>query len=219
MDAGQTLIAHKDPLARSYLRLIAERELDLAECAEADSLDALLARLREAARVKLVIVDLELPGLSREVGLRYLTSHYPTIRVAVLFDGLTRDLLQRLSATSIAALVPKQASEAALADMLRRVMQASGFVTFAAVQGDGEGEPVQPSLLQHELTARQREVLRLLSQGYSNREIGHMLGVAEGTVKVHVNAAFKALGVHNRVSAAVTLRAMFESGQAEARDG
>jgi two-component system, NarL family, nitrate/nitrite response regulator NarL len=49
-------------------------------------------------------------------------------------------------------------------------------------------------------------VLRLLSEGRSNREISQMLGIAEGTVKVHVNAAFRVLGVHNRVSATVAFR-------------
>ncbi|MCW3796994.1 response regulator transcription factor [Sphingomonas sp. BN140010] len=212
------MIAHKDPLARSYLRLILKRDLELADCAEADNLDALLARLRQGGSTKLAVVDLELPGLSCEVGLRYLTSHYPTTRVAVLFGKLTRDLLQRLSVTGVAALIPKGASAATLADMLRRVMDAQGFVSFAAVDGGVEEQVVQSSLLHQELTARQREVLRLLSRGYSNREIGHMLGVAEGTVKVHVNAAFKALGVHNRVSAAVALRSLFESGPTEGPD-
>ncbi len=56
------------------------------------------------------------------------------------------------------------------------------------------------------LTERQSEVLRLLALGRSNREIGQMLNIAEGTVKVHVNAAFRVLGVHNRVSAAAAIR-------------
>ena len=50
------------------------------------------------------------------------------------------------------------------------------------------------------------DVIRLLSQGRSNREISEILGIAEGTVKVHVNAAFQVLGVHNRVGATVAFR-------------
>ena len=56
------------------------------------------------------------------------------------------------------------------------------------------------------LTDRQFEVLKLVAAGRSNKEIARSLFIAEGTVKVHITAAFRALGVHNRVSAAAALR-------------
>jgi len=52
------------------------------------------------------------------------------------------------------------------------------------------------------LTSRQIDVLRLLCEGRSNKEIGRMLGVSQKTVKVHVTAIFKALNVVNRTQAA-----------------
>jgi DNA-binding NarL/FixJ family response regulator len=211
VDSGRFLIAHKDPLARGYLRLIVERHFHFAACAEVDSFDALLARLRENGLIKLTVVDLDLPGMSREVGLRYLALHHRGTRIAVLIGRLTPDTLELLAETGVAALVPKRASEASLGGTLRRVVRATSFVTFAADESSSREEgQVQRSLPQHGLTDRQREVLRLLSLGYSNREIGRQLGIAEGTVKAHVNAAFKVLGVHNRVSAAAALRLLFE---------
>jgi DNA-binding NarL/FixJ family response regulator len=65
------------------------------------------------------------------------------------------------------------------------------------------------------LTSRQTDVLRLLSEGYSNHEIATALAIAEGTVKVHVNAAFRILGVHNRVSAASAFRHYIEERLAQ----
>ena len=53
------------------------------------------------------------------------------------------------------------------------------------------------------LSARQQEILSLLSQGKSNKEIGHMLGLTTGTVKQHIYALFRKLGVRNRTMAAV----------------
>jgi two-component system, NarL family, nitrate/nitrite response regulator NarL len=52
------------------------------------------------------------------------------------------------------------------------------------------------------LTGRQTDVLRLLREGRSNKEIGRKLGLSEKTVKVHVTALFKALNVANRIQAA-----------------
>ena len=55
------------------------------------------------------------------------------------------------------------------------------------------------------LTERQREVLRLMSRGKSNRDIAGLLGLSEGTVKVHLTAIFKALGVSSRTQALVAI--------------
>ena len=56
------------------------------------------------------------------------------------------------------------------------------------------------------LTRREIEVLRLMSRGLTNTEIGNVLGVALGTVKAHVTAIFEALDVSNRTEAALLLR-------------
>ena len=68
--------------------------------------------------------------------------------------------------------------------------------------GVGGGHPVSSAAL----TDRQFEVLKLVAAGRSNKEIARSLFIAEGTVKVHITAAFRALGVHNRVSAAAALQ-------------
>ena len=58
------------------------------------------------------------------------------------------------------------------------------------------------------LTAQQRRVMDSLCEGKSNKAIARDLGIMEGTVKVHVNSAYKALGVNNRVEAANAMRAL-----------
>ena len=67
------------------------------------------------------------------------------------------------------------------------------------------------------LSARQREILALLTQGKSNKEIGHLLGLTTGTVKQHIYALFRKLGVRNRTMAAVrgaqTTKSALPSGE------
>ena len=60
------------------------------------------------------------------------------------------------------------------------------------------------------LTSRQQEVMLLISRGKSNKEIARTLGLAEGTVKAHVNALFHALSVHNRASVAALLTDVYD---------
>ena len=58
------------------------------------------------------------------------------------------------------------------------------------------------------LTPRQMDVLRLVARGLSNRDIAHALDLSEGTVKLHVTAILKALGVPNRTSAVIAAARM-----------
>jgi DNA-binding NarL/FixJ family response regulator len=204
---GRVLIAHADPLARAYLRSLAEGQLRLAESVESDSFDTLLAQLREEPEIVLAIVDLDLPGMSWEVGLRYLGTEHRALPIAVLTGSLGPDKLNMPAITANTALVPNHLPEASLVEMFRRVL--------AGVDGEPYSpEPAPPDEeSESRLTSRQYDVLRLLSEGRSNREISRTLGIAEGTVKVHVNAAFRVLGVHNRVSATMAFRQYSDTRQ------
>jgi DNA-binding NarL/FixJ family response regulator len=203
---GRVLIAHDDPMERARLRTLAEQRLHLVGTVEADSFDTLLERLRDGVRIEVVIVDLDLPGMNWEVGLRYLADNHHDVRVAVLSSSLSRDSLETLAAVGT-TLLPKQLPEASLVEMVGRLV----FRDDSGAPSVGEGAPMgiedSPNAgADVRLTTRQCDVLRLLSEGHSNLAIAHLLGIAEGTVKVHINAAFRALGVHNRVSAAVAFR-------------
>jgi len=55
--------------------------------------------------------------------------------------------------------------------------------------------------IQQKLSHRQREIMDMVAEGLANKEIAHRLGIAEGTVKAHIHAVFRALGVSNRTQA------------------
>jgi DNA-binding NarL/FixJ family response regulator len=213
----RVLIAHADPQTREQVRNLAESRLGLGTV-QADSFEALLDRLREEPETDLVIVDLDLPGMFWEVGLRHLATNKSGMRIAVLFNSPDGAKLDTLDA-NLAALVPMRLPKDSLADVLEQVLEADDPDAFpgGAPQELPSGEsPSHPHIIDNSLTARQCDVLRLLSQGLSNLEIADSLGIAEGTVKVHINAAFRTLGVHNRVSASVAFREYFEKRSARA---
>ena len=198
---GRILIAHADPLARAYVKGVAEGQLRVDHTVEADSFEALLARLRDEPEIVLLIVDLELLGRSWEIALRYIGLQHRGVKVAVLSESTDHEILSHESVGAGTAVIHKQLPEAALAEALEHILGKSD---------DRAHGPPQPTPAGHraqgQLTKRQRDVIRLLSEGRSNREISRILGIAEGTVKVHVNAAFQVLGVHNRVGATVAFR-------------
>lgn len=211
----RVVIAHADPHARDHVRRAAESRLGSVATVQADSFEALLEQLGEEPGTDLVIVDLDLPGMFWEVGLRHLAASKSGMRIAVLCSGGPRGKVDSMAA-NIAALVPIELPRDLLADALERVLAADS----AVISSPGTPEfvsvdnPTRTKALDHALTGRQCDVLRLLSQGLSNLQIAGRLGIAEGTVKVHINAAFHILGVHNRVSAAVAFKEYFEERSA-----
>ena len=133
------------------------------------------------------------------------------MRVAALFSSTGEDEVER-RATQGAAAVPKPLFEASVVETLGLMLAGASDGQDAAVITTPPDAPTdaQLAMADPKLTSRQREALLLVSQGHSNREIARILGIAKGTVKVHVNAAFRCLGVHNRVNAAAAFRKYFE---------
>lgn len=201
---GWVLIAHEDRRVRAQVRSLADRHM-LHGTLEADSFDGLQARLRRERRIMLVIVDLDLPGMSSEVGLRSLRSELRDVPIAVMSGDLTDGELDNLCINGNRALVPKRFPEETLSSILERILAGLDAAPQAKASSLARSAPAAL----RKLTSRQADVLQLLSEGHSNREISQFLGIAEGTVKVHVNAIFRLLGVHNRVGATVAFRENF----------
>ncbi|CAE6785656.1 response regulator transcription factor [Paraburkholderia haematera] len=73
-------------------------------------------------------------------------------------------------------------------------------------------QPHQQHLLEN-LSPRQQDIMRLVHRGWTNKMIARELGVAEGTVKVHLSVIFRALGVHNRSTAIAVINGWLEAGR------
>ena len=203
----KVLIAHKDPLARAYLRDLIGRSLRADRPFEAESFNAVVDLLKVHNDTQLAIVDIDLPGMATDLGFQFFGAHYESPRFAALISKLGSDRVERLLKAGVAGCIPKNLPEPELVAAFRSILDGG---TYVPSMGDAEAALMFPEerqdFLHQELTERQGEVLQLLALGHSNREIGQLLNIAEGTVKVHVNAAFRVLGVHNRVSAAAAIR-------------
>ena len=208
MQHATTLIGYKDPLARAYLKGLFRRTTDMTCAAEAETFPGVLDALRGEINFTFVLLDVDMLGGGEDVGLRYLVERYPDCRFVVLVDGDGHPLIDRLLAQGAVGCIPKTLSGDSLIDAFRVVLMGSVYVPQGHIAGRGSAGPTEVHRTDEplDLTERQVEVLRLLALGHSNREISEILSIAEGTVKVHVNAAFRVLGVHNRVRAAAALR-------------
>jgi DNA-binding NarL/FixJ family response regulator len=199
----RVLIVDDHAIVREGLRLLLHEEADLTVVGEAgDGAEALA--LAAAICPDVVLLDLAMPGLDGLATIPRLRQRCPTSQVLVLTSfGDERRVRAALQAGAIGYLL-KDVRQAALTQAIR-----------AAADGQPALHPrVQQQLLDQvirptapppaeALTQRERDVLRAITQGASNKEIAARLHLTEGTVKGYVGAILGKLGVADRTQAAV----------------
>lgn len=206
------LIADDDEFFRAALSAILTKQLGFAKVFEAGSLDEALEKLGTQKSISAAFFDLAMPGVQSPANLKAVRDCFPTLRTSVVSGSMRRsDILSALEA-GVHGYVPKSLGIKELTAALRSILEGAIYVpaTLADLPSNAK-EPTSPFRLGNSsdnigaasgLTPRQRDVLVLLVQGKSNKEIARTLNLGEGTVKVHVAALFRNLGVHTRSGAA-----------------
>jgi DNA-binding NarL/FixJ family response regulator len=204
------LVIEDHALVREGLvRLLAEadRGTVVRDCADFAAALTLLGREDD---FDLILLDLALPGIDGFVGLDILRRQHPAIAVVVVsaFDDLPT--VTRVMNLGASGFIPKSFSGEAVLAAVREVLAGTIFrppgMAAGARLDDLMPVPaatagVDPAEIG--LTGRQAQVLALMVRGLSNREIAGHMGLSEGTVKIHVTAVFKVLGVSSRTQALV----------------
>jgi len=191
-ECARVVIADPHPLTLKGLATVLEAEPDfriVAHCADGGSC---IKAIREVLP-DIAIVDVSLPEI-----LAVISSEGLPTRI-VLLTALEERELRRFYAVGVHAVVRKDADPQSLLQTLRQV--ASGQ---KVLQLDGQAESGQPRGDAEKaitaLTDRERQILRLVSEGLSNKEIGRRLKVAAGTIKVHLHHIFEKLQVGKRTA-------------------
>jgi DNA-binding NarL/FixJ family response regulator len=205
------LIADDDAYFRMALGAILTRRFGFSEVIEVGSLDEALERLSEEADISAALFDLSMPGLKTPMNLRAVRECFSQTRIAVVSGSSSRrDMLLALEA-GVHGYMLKSLSIPELTAALEVVFSGGIYVPPSLADLSPvlpeQIRDVAPSFEQGEmigqLTPRQQDVLDLLVQGKTNKEIALALGLGEGTVKIHMAAIFRYFGVNNRAAAAV----------------
>jgi DNA-binding NarL/FixJ family response regulator len=207
------LIADDDEFFRLALKSILTGTLGFSQVIETGSLDEALERLGDRTDISLALFDLSMPGMASAASLSAVRECFPAIRVAVVSGSKRRrDILTALEA-GVHGYVHKGVGAPDLARALQMIMGGQIHVPPSladiTAMADETATALGPLAGSREhnraasLTPRQREVLQLLVQGKSNKEIARSLTLGEGTVKIHLASLFRNLGVNNRSAAAV----------------
>lgn len=170
----------------------------------ADRLEAAVA-LADKIRPDLIVVELSLPGLDREAGVGVLSrvSQAPVLVLDARHDAAA---VRACVAAGASGYVTRSSNRDLVAAAIAVVLAGGRYFS---TSGEPPVEPAAPPV--PVLSGRQAEVLDGLMRGQTNQEIGERLGIALPTVKVHVRAVLRALGVRNRTEAALLGRSRLKS--------
>jgi DNA-binding NarL/FixJ family response regulator len=203
---ARVIIVDDHELARAGLRSMLSGVSWLQVIGEAtDGTHAL--SVCQLLRPDLVLMDVRMPGPNGIATTRAIKDEHPTTSVVIvtMYDN-PEYLLEALKAGA-AGYVLKDSTRAELLTTLKRVLNGDsildGELAARLLRRLASETPRQMAQATQQLTLREREVLRLLAQGQTNREIAGALVVSVGTVKVHVEHIIAKLGVSDRTQAAV----------------
>lgn len=159
----------------------------------------------EAEDIDMVILDLMLPGTQGQTFLPVVRRRFPTVPVVILSALDDADTVARAMKAGASGFVSKSGSSSDLLEAVRAVLSGESYLPpkLRELTHRSESAHGKPLAQRFGLTGAQVRVLELLTEGRSNRQIAELLGLTEGTVKIHVSAVLRAMGVTNRSEAAL----------------
>lgn len=177
---------------------------------EAGNCDDGCAILIEQEDFDLVLLDLALPGMDGLTCLGLIRQRFPAVPVVIVSAYDDAPTVKRALKAGASGFIPKAYPGERMLAALRQVLAGQVYEPENLLPTSPISEPASTVVTETAaddfgLTERQAEVLGLMNSGKSNREIAALLGVSEGTVKIHVTAVLKALGVSSRTQAMVAV--------------
>jgi two-component system nitrate/nitrite response regulator NarL len=156
----------------------------------------------------IALLDSSMPGLSGLEILATAASEGLCTRVLLLATSVEAHELATAAARGAYGVVPKDASPETLIHCLRQVADGRRMLRFVPSGEEPrqvQGRPARNGGTQDMLsmlTERERQIMQLVSEGLSNKEIGHWLDISDGTIKVHLHNIYQKLAINNRTTLA-----------------
>jgi len=187
------LIVDDHAIVRQGFAVLAEQAFAGAVVLQAGTAEQALACVAQHSDLDMVVVDLVLPGGGGLDMIAAIGRRRPDLPVLVLASSEDVSDIRRALALGACGYVPKSAASSTLVSAIRLGLEGETYIPPVVLNAPPPAAPL--------VTPRQRDVLRLLEQGFSNKAIGSALGLSEKTVKAHLASLFKTLNVGNRTQA------------------
>jgi len=202
------IVADDHPLFREALIHAIGNCVEEASIIEADSLDTLQVVVEANPDADLLLLDLNMPGVSGFSALAYIRNNHaslPTVIVSAMDDPA---VIRRSIQHGASGFIPKSSAIATLEAGIRAVLDGEVWVPDGIdLQDDRlDSEEAKIAAALSSLTPHQFRVLMMLGEGLLNKQIAYQLSVSEATIKAHVTAILRKMGVNNRTQAVLAVQ-------------
>ena len=206
--AHKIIVADDHPLFRTALQQAVSQIAPDAEIVQAESLPELQTVVEQHSDTDLILLDLNMPGAHGYSGLVYLRSHHPEIPVMVVSACEDPAIMCQSIDHEASGYIAKSSSLEEISDAIGQVLKGDIYLPQKARQHQHAPDVVSMDLAEKlaSLTPQQFRVLTMMSEGMLNKQIAYDLEVSEATIKAHVTAILKTLGVSSRAKAVVAVR-------------
>ncbi len=203
-------VADDHPLFRNAIMQVIAHHYPGTRSSQSTDLDTTIAALEKNQDIDLLLLDLQMPGSRDLFGLIMVRNRFPSIPVAIISALETPEVISRAMGHGASGYIPKSCSPQTIHQAIEAVLQGNLWVPvdmqLHLAPLDNDERDIAAKISQ--LTPQQYRVLCYLREGWLNKQIGYELGVTEATVKAHITAIFKKLGISNRTQAVIILAKM-----------
>ncbi|WP_133470439.1 response regulator transcription factor [Paraglaciecola marina] len=201
------LIADDHPLYREALvGALSPLFADL-EIKQADSLESTITTLKKNKNFDLVLLDLNMPGCDSFLGLIRVLEDFPGLPVAVVSASDSSQVISKVMSLGAKGFISKTTPTETIAEALKQIMKGNIWLPEGYEEFSSENlSTINVANLVAGLTPKQFKVVKLLQDGLLNKQIAADLEITEATVKAHISAIFKKLGVKTRTQAVLLLK-------------
>jgi DNA-binding NarL/FixJ family response regulator len=198
------IVVDDHPIYREGLADIVADVLPEARISQAGTFDDMLTIARGGNSPSTFVLDLMFPGMQLESCVALLRVEFPLAAIVIVTMADDPASVERILNSGVDGFLSKAASYEAM----KKAFMALADGEFVNLQVDGNMRSASPTSRFVELTSRQLDVLKLVGKGMSNKEIARALALSPFTIRIHLSAIFKTLGVNNR-SAVAALAAKY----------
>ena len=197
------LIADDHPLFREALIGALRTQFSELSIVESDSLESTIQQIESHDDLDLVLLDLHMPGSGDLYGIIRIREDYPELPVAVISGSDQLDIISKVMGFGAMGFISKSSSSMQIAQAINNILEGDTWLPpgianqIQALSSDDLNLANRVA----QLTPQQYRVLYLLHEGLLNKQIAYELNVTEATIKAHITAIFRKLGINNRTQA------------------
>ncbi len=197
----RVLIADDHPIVRSGLKTELSRHADFEITGEAINGDEVITKVNEGP-VDVVILDISMPGIKAVDVIKRLAKSHPTVKVLVLTAHGDKGTIMSMLKAGAHGYILKDEDPYVVPDAIRSVMKGKNWVSpSVATLMMGKIRENKAETSSGVLSERECEVIRLIADGLTTKDIASRINMAERTVEFHISNIYDKLGVNTRPSA------------------